>query len=68
MVDSPVDRTSQYRSALYATDEEQFELAKRMRAEYQERHGTEVGTDIRHDVEFYYAEPYHQQYKAKRGG
>ena len=63
-----VDRTSQYRSALYTTDEEQFELAKRMRAEYQERHGAEVGTDIRHDMEFYYAEPYHQQYKAKRVG
>lgn len=62
-----IDRTSQYRSALLTVDEDQFDLAKRMRADYQQRHDVEVATDLRHDVEFFYAEPYHQQYRAKRG-
>ncbi|MFB6374190.1 MAG: peptide-methionine (S)-S-oxide reductase MsrA [Bradymonadaceae bacterium] len=61
-----VDRTSQYRSALYATDGDQLELAREIRAKRQDERGGEIGTDIRKDIEFYYAEPYHQQYKAKR--
>ena len=60
-----VDRSTQYRSALYVTDDEQLELARSVRAELQDKCGRELATDIRQDVTFYYAEPYHQQYEAK---
>ncbi|MDH5372386.1 MAG: peptide-methionine (S)-S-oxide reductase MsrA [Acidimicrobiia bacterium] len=63
------DVGSQYRSAIYATSDAQFDLAKRSRDQYQGEltsHGYgEITTEIAPAGEFYYAEEYHQQYLAK---
>ena len=63
------DVGTQYRSAVYATSEEQRDAAVASRDRYQQRlrdagYG-EVTTEIREAPEFYYAEDYHQQYLAK---
>jgi peptide-methionine (S)-S-oxide reductase len=63
------DVGTQYRSAVYATSEEQRDAALALRDRYQQRlrdagYG-EVTTEIREAPEFYYAEDYHQQYLAK---
>jgi peptide-methionine (S)-S-oxide reductase len=59
-----VDRGTQYRSAIYATDQDQFELAEATREARQSEFDSEITTEIREAPEFYYAEPYHQQYSA----
>lgn len=63
------DLGTQYRSAIYCTDETQFDAAVRSRAIYQERLGGaglgEITTEITQLEKFYYAEEYHQQYLAK---
>ena len=63
------DVGTQYRSAVYATSDEQLDLAKRSRDMYQAElnsHGLgEITTEIAPAGEFYYAEEYHQQYLAK---
>ena len=63
------DVGTQYRSAIYATSDEQLDLAKRSRDMYQAElnsHGLgEITTEIAPAGEFYYAEEYHQQYLAK---
>jgi peptide-methionine (S)-S-oxide reductase len=63
------DVGSQYRSAIYATTDEQLAQAEASREMYQQeltasRHG-EITTEIDKAGEFYYAEPYHQQYLGK---
>jgi peptide-methionine (S)-S-oxide reductase len=63
------DQGTQYRSAIYALDEEQLAAAKASRDMYQERltaagYG-EITTEIEPAPEFYFAEDYHQQYLAK---
>ena len=63
------DIGSQYRSAIYTTDDEQLAAANASKAMYQERltaagYG-EITTEIGPAPEFYYAEDYHQQYLAK---
>jgi len=63
------DVGTQYRSAIYYTDEEQRQTAEDSRRAYQERltaagRGT-ISTEIREAPPFYYAEDYHQQYLAK---
>lgn len=63
------DRGTQYRSAVYATDEEQLRAAQTTRDAYQAQlkdagHG-EITTEIKEAPEFYYAETPHQQYLAK---
>jgi peptide-methionine (S)-S-oxide reductase len=63
------DVGTQYRSAIYWTTEAQREAAERSRAAYQHRltqadYGP-ITTEIEQAGEFYYAEPYHQQYLAK---
>jgi peptide-methionine (S)-S-oxide reductase len=63
------DVGTQYRSAIYATDDGQLEAAEHSRAAYQEaldkaRFG-KITTEIRKAPPFYYAEDYHQQYLAK---
>lgn len=68
------DRGSQYRSAIFATDEEQLTKALATKAAFQENltkagYG-EITTEIAllteaGDGEFYYGEDYHQQYLAK---
>jgi len=66
------DVGTQYRSAVYATSDEQLEAAKRSRDRYQAEltahgHG-EITTEIAPAGEFYYAEEYHQQYLGKNPG
>jgi peptide-methionine (S)-S-oxide reductase len=63
------DIGTQYRSAIYWHDESQREAAERTRDMFAERlradgYG-EITTEIAKAGDFYYAEPYHQQYLAK---
>ncbi len=63
------DAGTQYRSAILTTTPAQREAAERSRATFQEAltssgHG-EITTEIADAGEFFYAEPYHQQYLAK---
>ena len=69
------DRGTQYRSAIYTTTPEQAEVAESTRRAFQERLGEagfgEITTEVAPidvDADFYYAEPYHQQYLAKNPG
>jgi peptide-methionine (S)-S-oxide reductase len=63
------DVGTQYRSAIYLTDESQRAAAESSLKMYDERLRkagyTDVTTEVRDDVPFYYAEDYHQQYLAK---
>lgn len=63
------DIGSQYRSAIYCTDEQQLEAAQRSQEQFQselEKSGFgEITTEIAPAPTFYYAEAYHQQYLAK---
>ena len=65
------DTGSQYRSAIYTTNRNQFLNATESKRSYQaelQRHGFgKITTEIRNDIKFYYAEEYHQQYLAKPG-
>ncbi len=63
------DVGTQYRSAIYTTDDAQAAAAKTSLEQYQAAlaragHGT-ITTDVEPAGEFYYAEPYHQQYLEK---
>jgi len=63
------DRGTQYRSAAYWTTDEQRAALERTRGAYQraliEAGRGEITTELAPAGEFYYAEPYHQQYLAK---
>jgi peptide-methionine (S)-S-oxide reductase len=63
------DVGTQYRSAIYTTGEAQREAAEASREAYQERLRASGHADITTEIapagEFYYAEPYHQQYLDK---
>jgi peptide-methionine (S)-S-oxide reductase len=63
------DVGTQYRSALYWTNERQRELAEATRSVYAERLSAAgyapITTEIAEAGPFYYAEDYHQQYLAK---
>jgi peptide-methionine (S)-S-oxide reductase len=63
------DVGTQYRSALYWTSEAQRAAAEASRAAYAERLAAAgygpITTELAEAGEFYYAEPYHQQYLAK---
>ena len=65
------DSGSQYRSAIYTTNKNQFDKAIESKKSYQEelrKNGFgEITTEIANDVKFYFAEEYHQQYLAKPG-
>jgi peptide-methionine (S)-S-oxide reductase len=63
------DVGTQYRSAIYACERGQLELAQASRASYQQAltaagHGA-ITTEVIPAPELYYAEEYHQQYLAK---
>jgi peptide-methionine (S)-S-oxide reductase len=63
------DMGTQYRSAVYTSDDAQLAAAKASRDMFQERltaagYG-DITTEIREAGAFYYAEPYHQQYLSK---
>jgi peptide-methionine (S)-S-oxide reductase len=63
------DVGTQYRSAIYATTDEQLTAAEasreRFQAELAKAGYGEISTEIAAAGAFYYAEPYHQQYLAK---
>src|SRR5437016_9576684 len=63
------DVGTQYRSAIYWTDDEQRAAAEASREMYQRELAAagygEISTEIAEAGPFYYAEPYHQQYLAK---
>lgn len=63
------DLGTQYRSAIYTYDDQQYKTAKALAASYGEQlalagHGT-ITTEIKTANDFFYAETYHQQYLAK---
>lgn len=66
------DVGTQYRSAIYVTDDEQREAAEHSRDVYQKRLGAagkgKITTEILPAPEYFYAEDYHQQYLAKNPG
>ncbi len=63
------DVGTQYRSAIYATTDEQLDAAEASREMFQAELAKagygEISTEIAPAGPFYYAEPYHQQYLAK---
>lgn len=63
------DVGTHYRSAVYATTDEQLAAAEASRDTYQAQLSAagygQITTEIAPAGEFYYAEPYHQQYLAK---
>jgi peptide-methionine (S)-S-oxide reductase len=63
------DVGTQYRSAIYTTSSAQLEAALASKAMFEQRLGAAgyggITTEIAPSVEFFYAEPYHQQYLAK---
>lgn len=66
------DIGTQYRSAIYTTSDAQRDAALRSLATYQQRlaaagYGA-VTTEVAALGDFYYAEPYHQQYLSKNPG
>ena len=66
------DRGSQYRSVLFYTSDEQRDAIERSRAVFQEALDTkgfgQITTEVAPLGDFYYAEPYHQQYLDKNPG
>ena len=66
------DTGTQYRSAIYTTNEAQHAQAEASRAAYQQALAAagrgEITTEIRPAPQFYFAEDYHQQYLAKNPG
>lgn len=66
------DIGSQYRSAIFVFDAAQRDAAMQSREAFQralgERGHGAITTEIESAPEFYYAEPYHQQYLAKNPG
>ena len=65
------DIGSQYRSAIYTTNKNQFIKSIESRKSYQKelkKNGFgEITTEIVNDMKFFFAEEYHQQYLAKPG-
>ena len=63
------DIGSQYRSCIYTTTNEQIELAhsqiKNFQVSLNEKGFGEITTELKNNIDFYYAEEYHQQYLAK---
>ncbi len=63
------DIGTQYRSAIYARDEQQLTEAQASKTAYNQRLKAagfpDITTEIRKETGFFYAEDYHQQYLAK---
>jgi peptide-methionine (S)-S-oxide reductase len=67
------DVGTQYRSAIYASDDEQLRQARESKTAYQRAldqagPGRPISTEVQPAPVFYYAEEYHQQYLAKNPG
>ncbi len=65
-----VDVGTQYRSVIFAHDDEQAEVAERLRSELEQsdRFSKPIATAIEPAATFWRAEDYHQQYHARHGG
>jgi len=63
------DIGSQYRSAIFFSDDETLQLIHETKEQYQQELNEsgygEIVTEIKSEEHFYYAEDYHQQYLAK---
>lgn len=63
------DQGTQYRSAVYVNNDEDLQTVQRSLNDYQLKLNvagfTDITTEIKQGVSFYYAESYHQQYLAK---
>jgi len=63
------DRGSQYRSAIYVMNQKDLTIATDSKSGYQECLSAAgfgaITTELKQDVQFYYAEAYHQQYLDK---
>jgi len=63
------DRGSQYRSAIYVNNKHDFEVAERSKTQYQKCLSAagygKITTELKLDMDFYFAEAYHQQYLDK---
>ena len=63
------DTGTQYRSAVYTTDPAPLAAVEASRATYQQQLTAagfgDITTEVKPLADFYYAEPYHQQYLAK---
>jgi peptide-methionine (S)-S-oxide reductase len=66
------DQGTQYRSAIYCSDEAQLQAALASQQQFQQALAEAglgpITTEIRLAPPFYYAEGYHQQYLAKNPG
>lgn len=66
------DEGTQYRSAVYASNEAQLRVAEASKSAYEQRLKAAglgaITTEIELQPQFYYAEEYHQQYLAKNPG
>lgn len=61
------DVGSQYRSAIFYTNEDQRVVAEKIKNELDEEHNDAIVTEISSLDEFYKAEEYHQKYAEKTG-
>lgn len=66
------DIGTQYRSGIYVMDDiqqqEALAVLKRYQAALNQHNRSEIATEVIASTEFYFAEPYHQQYLAKNPG
>lgn len=64
------DVGTQYRSVIFAHDEQQREVAERVRSELDasDRYRSPIATSVEPAATFWPAEDYHQQYLARNGG
>ncbi len=58
---------SQYRAAVFYTDDEQMRSLQKLKHEIESKFGKKVSTEIAPLKKFWKAEEYHQQYYAKKG-
>ena len=66
--DPTEQHVTQYKSAIFYQNKEQFVLAEKSKKEIEKKLGREVATDIEKAAIFYPAEEYHQKYLQKGKG
>lgn len=62
------DTGTQYRTAIFYTDESQKTIAEKIKKELQKKYDLPIATEIVPAGKFYMAEEYHQEYIKKKGG
>jgi len=66
--DPTEQQVTQYKSAIFYQNKEQFVLAEKSKKEMEKKLGKEIVTDIEKAGTFYQAEEYHQKYLQKGKG